>query len=91
VGWLSAACACAEKDKQMMNSIAAILMVIPFSTPLEVKSKGLEVIESKQTNNENIRSQYTTKIDIHKAGESLTIKERTREQHYERLSSIGTL
>jgi hypothetical protein len=52
----------------MMNSIAAILMLIPFSAALEVESKGLEVIKSKHTNNENIRSQYTTKIDIHKAG-----------------------
>ena len=51
-----------------MNSIAVILMLNPFSTPLVKESKGLEVIESKQTNNENIRSQYTTKIDIHKAG-----------------------
>jgi hypothetical protein len=48
VGWLSAACASAEKDKQMMNSIEAILMLIPFSTPLEIESKGLEALESKQ-------------------------------------------
>jgi len=68
VGWLSAACACAEKDKQMMNSIAAILMLIPFSPLLVIESRGLKALESKQTNNENIRSQYTTKIDIHKAG-----------------------
>jgi hypothetical protein len=48
VGWLSAAGACAEKDKQMMNNIAAILMLIPFSPLLVIESKGLEALESKQ-------------------------------------------